>query len=62
MALDRSGSMVRSTAAIGPGWTRQVFARPVSAGVSTCTPLSRSIATVMSMCGMDGTGGPTCCP
>ena len=50
-ALDRSGSMSQCRAAIGPGATRQRLAC-VS---STSTPASRSIATVIAMCGADGT-------
>ena len=42
--------------ATGPGSTRQVLA-PLS---STTTPTARSISTVISMCGMDGTGLPVC--
>ena len=40
---------------IGPGETRQVF----GSASSTSTPASRSIATVISMCGSDGTGFPS---
>ena len=51
-ALDRSGSMVTSRAAIGPGATIHV------PGVesSTSTPRSRRPCTVIAMCGSDGTG------
>ena len=52
VALDRSGSTTRSTAAIGPGATRH----DDGVGCSTVTPDSRSIASVISMCGPDGTG------
>ena len=44
-ALDRSGSMVRSKAAIGPGSTFQLR----SSGRVITTPSSRSVATVISM-------------
>jgi hypothetical protein len=54
-ALDRSGSTTQSRARIGPGATRQAF----GSESSTSTPASRSIATVMSMCGSDGTGLPS---
>ena len=54
-ALDRSGSMRHVDArAIGPGATTQRFG-PES---STATPRARSIATVISMCGRQGTGRP----
>ena len=55
-ALERSGSTTTSPPAIGPGSTRH---RP---GVwsSTLTPRSRSVATVMSMCGRLGSAPPTC--
>ena len=54
VALDRSGSTTRSTAEIGPGATCQDDA----VGCSTTTPDSRSIASVISMCGPDGTAAP----
>ena len=49
-ALERSGSTTTSRAAIGPGATRQ----PRSVAV-TSTPCSRSVVTVISTCGIDGT-------
>ena len=54
-ALERSGSMTWSTGVTGPGATAQRFA----SASSTSTPCSRSIATVISMCGSDGTGLPS---
>ena len=56
-ALDRSGSTAQSRARIAPGATRQVL----GSASSTSTPASRSMATVMSMCGSDGTGLPSWC-
>jgi hypothetical protein len=54
-ALERSGSIARSTAWTGPGRT---FQRSFSESL-TLMPCSRSIATVISMWGSDGTGGPS---
>ena len=56
-ALDRSGSMCQCRAATGPGRTCQRF----GVASSTSTPAWRSIATVMAMCGADGSAAPTCC-
>ena len=65
-ALTTSGSTASVPGLIGPGWTRQVSAaspplpgwsRPVLA-VSTSAPAARSIWTVISMCGAEGTRGP----
>jgi hypothetical protein len=47
--------MVRSSARNGPGAT----AHRLASLSSTSTPCSRSIATVMSMCGRDGIGLPS---
>jgi hypothetical protein len=55
VAFDRSGSTCQSRAAIGPCSTRQVS----GSASSTVTPASRSICTVMSMWGSDGTGSPS---
>ena len=55
-ALDRSGSMTQCRGAIGPGATRQRLASPSS----TSTPASRSIDTVIAICGADGTDSPVC--
>ena len=57
VAFDRSGSITQSRAVIGPGSTRQVLASESS----TSTPASRSMATVISMCGSEGTGFPSWC-
>ena len=46
--------MSQARPAIGPGATRHVFGS-VS---STSTPALRSMSTVISMCGMEGTGLP----
>ncbi len=54
-ALDRSGSMRWSTGFTTPGATAHRFASESS----TSTPCSRSIATVMSMWGSEGTGLPS---
>ena len=54
-ALERSGSMRWSQGLTGPGATAHRFASESS----TSTPCSRSIATVISMCGRDGTGLPS---
>ena len=51
-ALDRSGSIVTSRAATGPGATIQIPA----VESSTSTPRSRRACTVIAMCGSDGTG------
>ena len=53
VALDRSGSMVHSRPAIGPGCTVHVFSPE-----STRTPACRSMPTVISTCGMEGRGAP----
>ncbi len=55
-ALDRSGSMTQRLASTRPGATRH---RP-AAESSTSTPASRSIDTVIAMCGADGTAPPVC--
>src|SRR4051794_22594243 len=55
-ALDRSGSMVWSTARTGPRETRQRLGSPSS----TATPWARSIATVIATCGCEGIGLPSC--
>ena len=55
-ALERSGSTAQLLAAIGPGATAQRLA----VESSTATPAWRSIVTVMSMCGADGTEAPVC--
>ena len=54
-ALERSGSMTWSTGLTIPGATAQRLASLSS----TSTPCSRSIATVMSMWGSEGTGLPS---
>ena len=59
-ALDRSGSMCQCRAATGPGRTCQRLG-VAPASTSTSTPACRSIATVIAMCGADGSAGPTCC-
>ena len=53
-AFDRSGSIVSSSGAIGPGATTQRSGSESS--IRTCR--SRSMATVISMCGREGSGGP----
>ena len=58
-ALDRSGSTVKSPRFSRPGSTTQWSGR-APAPTSTDAPASRSIRTVISMCGSDGTGGPEC--
>src|SRR5256885_2344428 len=55
-ALDRSGSISQCRAATGPGETRHQLARLSS----TCTPASRSIDTVIAMCGAEGSDSPVC--
>src|SRR5215217_5614092 len=55
-ALDRSGSMSQCRAAIGPGETPHRLAWLSS----TSTPASRSIDTVIPMCGADGNDSPVC--
>ena len=55
-ALERSGSMTVSSAVTGPGATRQ----RLGSASSTSTPWRRSSETVISMCGIDGTGLPSC--
>src|SRR4051794_29126280 len=55
-AFERSGSTSTSTARTSDGGTHQRF----GAESSTSTPCSRSCSTVMSMCGSDGTGLPSC--
>ena len=55
-ALDRSGSTSQCRAATVPGDTCQRFGVPSS----TSTPACRSIATVIAMCGADGTDVPVC--
>lgn len=55
VALERSGSMAQSRAAMGPGWTDQVAA---DGSASTVTPALRSMSTVMAMCGPEGTELP----
>ena len=54
-ALDRSGSIRWSTGSTGPGATRH----RLGSASSTSTPCSRSMATVMSRWGCDGTGLPS---
>ena len=56
VALDRSGSMLQFTGAMGPGATVQ----DSSPDRSTATPAERSICTVISMCGIDGSDPPRC--
>ena len=56
-ALERSGSIMRLTPLSGPGSTFQVFA---AESTVTVAPKSRSICTVISMCGIDGSVPPTC--
>src|SRR5262249_54845681 len=56
-ALDRSGSISQSRAEIGPGST----CHGPAPGPPTRTPCARSIRTVISMCGSDGTGLPPLC-
>ena len=53
-AFDRSGSMSTMPPRMLAGVTRHV---PWSV-VSTMTPLSRNIETVMSMCGCEGSAAP----
>ena len=55
-AFERSGSISVSSAAIGPGETCQRF----GSASSTSTPWRRSREIVISMCGIDGTGLPSC--
>ena len=59
-ALDRSGSTRKSPRSSRPGLTRQKSGRS-PAPTSTSAPASAIIRTVISMCGSDGTGGPSCC-
>ena len=59
-ALDRSGSTVKSPRFSRPGSTRQESGSLAAAPASTVAPASRSIRTVISMCGSEGTGGPEC--
>src|SRR5580693_7500064 len=59
-ALDRSGSTLKSPRSSRPGRTRQKSGRS-PAPTSTSAPASEIIRTVISMCGSDGTGGPTWC-
>src|SRR5664279_2762920 len=56
VALDRSGSMAAVHGPTGPGRTRQVF----GSSASTRTPTAQSAATVIRMCGSDGSGPPRC--
>ena len=56
-ALDRSGSTCTSRALTSLGSTRQVWTSPSS----TTTPASRSVSTVISMCGRLGTALPSWC-
>jgi hypothetical protein len=56
-ALDRSGSICQCRAATGPGRTCQ----RLGFASSTATPAWRSMATVIAMCGADGSDGPTWC-
>ena len=56
-ALDRSGSTCTSRALTSLGSTRQVCRSPSS----TTTPASRSVSTVISMCGRLGTALPSWC-
>ena len=59
-ALDRSGSTAKSPRSSRPGRTRQKSGRsPVP--TSTSAPAPAIIRTVISMCGSDGTGGPSWC-
>ena len=55
-ALDRSGSTSQCRAAMVPAPTRQ----RLGVASSTSTPACRSIATVIAMCGADGTEVPVC--
>ena len=54
-AFERSGSTWTSRPLISEGSTRQVLASQSS----MIAPASRSVSTVISMCGSDGTGLPT---
>ena len=56
-ALERSGSTETSRALISEGSTRHVF----GSLSSTIAPASRSVSTVMRMCGSLGTGLPSWC-
>ena len=56
-ALDRSGSIHTSSALISGGSTRQVL----GSESSTTAPASRSVSTVIRMCGSLGTGLPSWC-
>ena len=55
VALERSGSMAQLRAVIGPGSTVQEVPSGLAVAV---TPASRSMCSVMSMCGVDGTFSP----
>ncbi len=59
-ALDRSGSIVRSTARIRPGATSHQASVGSSTWLSISTPDSRSIAADISMCGSEGSAAPRC--
>ena len=56
-AFERSGSITKSTPCNGPGSTRHVL---LAESTVTVAPKSRSICTVISICGIEGSAPPEC--
>ena len=56
-AFERSGSIIKSRPCKAPGFTLQLLA---SLSTLTTPPKSRSISTLISICGIEGRAPPLC--